>query len=137
MVPAAVTFDLALRIPAWANGIVYVYEDGHSHPGDAGSPGSYLHIKREWKEWHSLDFVLPAVVTAHVYTGITQIHSFRRFCFTHGPVLLAVVGVWNSTLEVQRLPGVDPSKPEDWLVPDADGNHADSCSRQGDGGTSG
>jgi len=117
---AKVTFDLAVRVPEWVASAVDVHVDGASTK--VGQPGSYLHMKREWQAQHTLDFALPAALTAHLYTGVDQIEPFRRYCFTHGPVLLAVVGVWDDDLKVQRLPKVNPLKPEEWLQPAGDGN---------------
>ena len=117
-VSSIVAFDLALRIPAWVEGMVMVFANEHSHAAYAGEPGTYLHINQTWKAgWSCLDFAMPAVVKAHHYTGVDQIQPFRRFSFTHGPTLLAVVGVWNSTLDVMRVSGVDPTRPLDWMIP--------------------
>ena len=120
--PAAATFDLALRMPAWlAAPAVAVTVGGAAWPA-AGAPGTYLHLARQWPAGTTrVSFALPMAVTPHKYTGVTQLPPYTRYGFTYGPTLLAARGGFNSSLKSVILDGLDGAQPGAWLVPAADG----------------
>ena len=127
--PAA-SLDLALRMPSWlAAPSVPVTVGGAPWPA-AGAPGTYLHLSQAWPAGETLiAFTLPQAVTAHLYTGVTQLGGYVRYGFTHGPTLLAATpaggeapGHFNSTLRGMVIPGVRGAEPASWLVPAADGS---------------
>jgi len=114
------TMDLALRIPAWTTGNVAVTVDGVPW-GSLGTPGSYLHVNREWLGGGTatpVSFSLPATFAAHPYTGFTQLPPYQRYAYTYGPLLLAAEGpssLWNATVDCLLIDGVDPLQPVNWM----------------------
>ena len=116
---AGAAVDLALRMPSWlAAPSVPVALNGA--PGAySGSPGTYLHVARVWGAADTLTFDLPMALTAHVYSGATQLPPLVRYSYTYGPVLLACVGAWQAQRGVEYLPGIDGAQPEAWMLPTA------------------
>lgn len=122
--PPGASFDLALRIPAWTStASVVVSVDGTPLP--AASAGSYLHTQqRPWPALTRVTYELPPAIVAHRYTGVSQIAPFTRYTYTIGPVQLAATSGarYNKTLQGLVIPGVDGSRPQDWLIPAGDAN---------------
>lgn len=121
--PAAGTFDLALRMPYWLPSGVKVNVGGAAWP-TVGSPASYLHISQSWPAGNTtISFSLPMQFIAYPYTGLSQQDGYTRWGYGYGPVQLAVVGAWNSSISITTMPaGLDPSNPSKWLAPSSDGN---------------
>lgn len=121
----AAALDVALRMPAWlaVDSLPVSVSTAAGAVNMSGSPGSYLKLPALSLP-ATLTFTLPMAVTAHVYSGETQIPPYVRYGYTYGPILLAAVGGWNSTLATVALgdSGLDPSSPTTWLSPSADGN---------------
>ncbi len=71
----------------------------------------------------AIQFSLPMnSFTSSKYNGSTQINGYTRFSFLVGPILLSVRGPWNQSIDALVMPtGLDPTQPEQWLVPSADG----------------
>jgi hypothetical protein len=116
----AAEFDLALRIPAWAAAAaVPVTVDGA--PSGEGVPGSYFHLAR--RAWGGgapavIALTFPYALSAHPYTGLTQVPPFTRAAVSYGPVLLAAVGGYDKEVGAVVMPaGLDPLNPSAWLVP--------------------
>ena len=113
--------DLALRMPSWvaAASVPVTVDDAPAAPG---APGAYLHLQRTWTS-SSVRFALPMAARAHAYTGASQIALFARYAFTVGPVLMAATSAarYNRTLQGLVVPGVDGARPDQWMVPSADG----------------
>lgn len=119
---AAVTMDVALRMPTWVSSASIDIEVS-TGGSVSGVPGTYTHISQKWNAGiTTLSFNLPRVLTPHLYTGVTQIANHTRYAFTYGPILLAATGAWDSDLNVLPLSGVNPSQPDTWLIP-AGGNN--------------
>lgn len=114
-----VSLDLALRMPVWTTGNVAVTVNGAAW-GTAGTPGSYLHVARQWTGVSTVAFSLPATFAVHPYTGFTQLPPFQRYAYTYGPLVLAAEGpaaVWNATVDCLVIAGVDPLQPAAWMRP--------------------
>ena len=118
--PVTAKLDLALRVPAWlAADSMPVLLNGA--PAAQGQPGSYLHVAvpQSLPDVQKLTFSLPMAFVAHFYSGDTQIRPYNRWGYTYGPILLACVGPWDSTLNAVTLPLsiAEPSEPDSWLLP--------------------
>lgn len=116
------TFDLALRMPSWlATAAVAVTVAGAAWPA-AGVPGSYLHLARSWSAGTTrISLTLAMAITAHAYTGVTQLPPYVRYGYTYGPTLLAATGPFNATLKSMNIHGVAGGDPS-FMVPSADGD---------------
>lgn len=119
-------FSLQLRMPSWAAGSsIPVTVNGA--PGPAGVPGSYLYIPGPFPAGAAtvVAFDLPMTITAHPYTGSTQMPPYHRYAYTYGPVLLAATGGvsdWNNSLNTLHIAGLNGSNPASWMAPAGDGN---------------
>lgn len=109
------TFTVSMRVPSWVAQASIDVRVGSDHYN--GKRGTYLNITREWHNNDNVTFSLDAQLSSTLYTGLTQIKPFKRYAFEYGPVLLAVTGPWNSTIDSIHVPGVDGASPQDWMVP--------------------
>ena len=122
--------DLALRMPSWVAAPAVPVAVGGQPWAAPGTPGAYLHVSQTWPAGTTLvTFSLPMALTAHPYTGVTQLPPYSRYGFTYGPTLLAATpsaagspGAFNKTLKGMVVPGVRGAAPQEWLVPAPDGN---------------
>ncbi len=116
--------DLALRIPAWAQGGAVQLLLNGAPLGAAAPPGSYAAARGlAWPAGapaaaSNLSFAAPMGFAAHNYTGVTQKPPFSRFAYTFGPFLLAAEGPWDAALDcvVLNVSG-DARAPQSWLLP--------------------
>jgi len=97
-------FTLRLRIPAWVAGEARLTVDGRAVP--AGSPGSFVEIRRGWKDDH-VRLELPMALTASPVPDDPE-----TVAFLEGPVVLAGLCEGGTVLRG------DPRRPEELLVPD-------------------
>ena len=122
------SFNLRLRIPAWADGETSVIVDGKDIY--TGTPGSYLSIKKDWGGKHTVDFTLKFAWVQTLYKGADQIHDIRseppiyykRYALEYGPLLMAFTGKnhnikFNQSAEYITLK-LNPTEYHSWLVPD-------------------
>ena len=117
---------LSLRMPAWlAGGCQRVAVNGAAWPA-CGAPGTYLAVAPAggWPAGLSTAaFALPMAVTGARYAGASQLPPFARYSYLLGPVLLAAQGPWNATADALVMPaGLDPARPQEWMVPAGDGS---------------
>jgi len=113
--PGGAAVDVALRMPAWvAAGAVPVALNG-APAAFSGAPGSYLHIERSWGASDVLAFDLPMAITAHPYTGVSQLPGRARYAYTYGPVLLASTGAYDAALGTENY-ALDGARPAAWMV---------------------
>ena len=125
--PAATSsFDLAVRIPSWLAAPVALTLNGAAWPAQ-GVPGTYLHFGVPAGGWPAgasvVAFDLPLAWSAELYSGSSQLPPYARWSFLLGPVLMSLEGPWDAPSDSLVMPaGLDPSRPQDWLVPASDGN---------------
>ncbi len=110
---APVTFNLSLRIPSWAMGAAEIRLNGK--PLQAGIPGSYCHIEREWKPGDQISFSLAMGLRMNRYEGYDQVPGYSRYSLEYGPLLLGLTGKPNFENTIRILN--DPSQPARWLIP--------------------
>jgi len=117
-----VKLDIAFRIPEWiTTNQIPINRDNSSIVN--ANRASYTHIVETWTDLDSdfaapfstFQFSLPMNLQSHLYTGVTQIGSYRRYGFTFGPILLAAIGPWNSDFSTIVLKGLDPENPSNWM----------------------
>ncbi|GHO47899.1 glycoside hydrolase family 127 protein [Ktedonospora formicarum] len=98
------TFELNLRIPAWAEGAT-VNVNGEALTAPV-RPGSYYHIERDWRAGDRVELVLPLAmraVTSHPHVS----NNNGRVALLRGPLLYCVeqadhqADVWDITLPRQ------------------------------------
>ena len=109
-----VHFDLALRIPSYAAGVVEIYVNDENI--GSGIPGSFKHIKRTWKDKDKVSFSIPLDFNLAKYSGFDQIGGFNRYSLEYGPVLLALKGKFNFRNLCTRIL-IDPANLRKWLSP--------------------
>lgn len=109
-----VNFDLALRIPSYAAGVVDIYVNDENI--GSGIPGSFKHIKRTWKDKDKVSFSIPLDFNLAKYSGFDQIDGFNRYSLEYGPVLLALKGKFNFRDLCTRIL-IDPANVKKWLSP--------------------
>jgi DUF1680 family protein len=108
-----VAFRMSLRIPTWTTNAVEIRLNGQAL--EAGIPGSYCHIDREWRPGDQVSFSLPMSFRMNRYDGYDQVPGYTRYSIEYGPLLLALSGKFNFE-RVTRILN-DPSRPEKWLMP--------------------
>jgi hypothetical protein len=85
------SFDLRLRIPAWAGETVPVSVNGTVVA--VGQPGTYVCLSRTWADHDVLSMTLPMRMTPVKYTGLDQVDgNLDRYALLYGPVLMALCG---------------------------------------------
>ena len=125
--PAATSsFDLAVRIPSWLAAPVALTLNGA--PWSAvGVPGTYLHFGVPPGGWPAgasvVGLDLPLAWSAELYAGASQLPPYARWSYLLGPVLMSFEGPWDAPSDSLVMPaGLDPARPQDWLLPAGDGN---------------
>ncbi len=123
----AKAWTLYLRVPGWTTSQSVVRINGKPAPL-AGSPGSYLAIRRAWKSGDRVEFIVPMRLMverlkddpakqAFLYGPIVLAGQFPRgeipldFEHTQGPELAEVPPLKVPALKVHG------DKPEDWIRP--------------------
>ena len=114
-------FDLVVRIPKWVSTPSVAITVNGTAWKVTGQPGSYVHISLSpWPAGATkVGFHVPMKLESHLYNGVDQFGGgMKRYAFTIGPILLAASGnpQWNTTLDCLRIPKVDATQPEDWLI---------------------
>ncbi len=87
--PEPVAAAIHVRVPQWACETMCVYINGRKFA--VGKPGSYLPLKRVWKDGDAISFTLPMNVRLSLYAGMDQFPGGLRYGFEYGPILLAAV----------------------------------------------
>ena len=80
---SATAWTLYLRVPAWTTSESAVQINGKPAPL-AGSPGSYLAIRRVWKPGDRIEFVVPMRLTTEPLRD-----DSTKQAFLYGPIVLA------------------------------------------------
>jgi DUF1680 family protein len=83
-------FELKLRIPRWAEGVVGVYLNGV--PVTSGQVGSYVTVQNFWKKGDVVAFTIPFAWKLTKYEGTEQVDGYDRYAFEYGPLLMAIKG---------------------------------------------
>jgi hypothetical protein len=123
---ATSALDIAVRIPAWLTAPASVSVNGAAWP-TPGTPGTFLHLSGPAGGWPAgasvVSFDLPLAWDAALYTGHSQLPGYARWSYLLGPVLMSLEGPWDAASDSLVMPaGLDPSRPQDWLVAANDGN---------------
>ena len=105
-------FALRLRIPGWTVGEAAVYVNGEKTA--SGRPGSYLVLRRLWKDGDCVTYRLPMDFRLTKYEGAAELKPFNRYAIEYGPILYAVCA---STWQRARLIGWSTEDFRDWLFP--------------------
>ena len=118
----ALEFSVDLRIPAWtAAAQVRIGLNGNATFA-IGQAGSYVPIRRAWRDGDVLALDLPMALRATEYVGLNQVRGFRRVAYEFGPTLLAArptaPGAWSNATDCLELDGAlaDPLDPSSWLT---------------------
>lgn len=93
-------FDLHLRVPGWTTGKARASVNGEDIPC---TPGSYLDLRRVWADGDTVTLSLPMPIRAVRYRGMHDIEGVERYALLRGPILMAVCGEGDKTLE--QVPG--------------------------------
>jgi len=123
----AKAWTLQLRIPSWTTAANTVTINGKPF-GVAGTPGSYLALKRVWKAGDRVELTMPMRITAEPLTD-----DPTKQAFLYGPLVLAgqfPKGQLDKDLEhdqgpkIQKAPSLDVpalaakrANPADWIKP--------------------
>jgi hypothetical protein len=89
---------IRFRVPSWAAKEMNLMVNGTA--AEAGVPGTYITIDRQWHDGDTVEFTLPAEIRVKRYTGKDQIPGKSRYAFEYGPVLLAAVGASTVDLSI-------------------------------------
>ena len=79
---APVELELKVRHPAWASAGFHVKVNGAEQP--AGAPGTWISLKRTWKDGDSVDLEMPFSLRTEGFRD-----NPKRFAFLDGPIVLA------------------------------------------------
>lgn len=122
-------FTLNLRIPRWAANGVSLSMNGKPLENSA-TPGSFLALKRIWRDGDTLELVLPMALRTH-----HAVDDPKQVAFLYGPIVLAGelgregyprsdrAGKSQHAFDRFPLPvipflvGADPDRPGDWMKP--------------------
>jgi hypothetical protein len=96
------TFNLKLRIPAWANGAANASVNGNTIDVAANTQRSYLDIRREWKAGDTVELDLPMTVQ-RVYAHPAVRMDIGKVTLKRGPLVYCLEQVDNPSGPVTRL----------------------------------
>jgi DUF1680 family protein len=102
---APIHTNLRIRVPSWAAKPMEIAVNGALL--EAGAPGSYVAIARQWSNGDTIEFMLPAEVRIRRYAGADQIAGKTRYSLEYGPVLLAAVGAAQTGIVLEPGDGAD------------------------------
>lgn len=106
----AAATTLNVRIPYWATGDVSVKVNGKQFA--SGKPGTFLALKRQWKNGDKVSFDIPAGFTTTKYEGSEEAFKDNCYAIQYAGLMLSAVNLKEEKFEIPATPQEIASKLE-------------------------